>query len=124
MKPTARKQRAVTSKRIDQTKPAFIVIHEKFGGLTNFCRLTGYPTSTAHEWMVNGCFPARRGEQSVHAHILQVASDNKIRIRAADLIETPANDHDSPSNPPPVGGERAAASMPPEAAAQLQTDCA
>lgn len=92
MASTARKQRALTSDRIDQTKPAYVVIHIRFRGLANFCRLTGYPRSTAYDWMVKGYIQPRRGDQSVHAHILHVASENAIEMTAADLVDQPASD--------------------------------
>lgn len=88
----ARKQRAITSDKIDLTKPASIVINGRFKGLSRFCALTGYPTSTAHGWMETGYIPAHRKKASVHAHILAVAAEHGIEIERADFVEAPAND--------------------------------
>ena len=44
----ARKRLPTTSDRIDQTAPAYIVV-DKWGGLAEFCRDTGWPTSTVHD---------------------------------------------------------------------------
>lgn len=94
--PAARKQRAITSTRIDQTKPAYIVIQIRFEGLTRFCQLTGFSISTAHDWLTKGYIPpTRRDGSPCQAHILQVAADNGIVMQAADFVEQPANDHDS-----------------------------
>lgn len=85
-----RKQRATTSERIDPNKPAAIVINQRFNGLTHFCGLTGYPTSTAHWWLTQGYIPAQRKGESVHAHIMGVASTNQIEMEPADFVERPA----------------------------------
>jgi hypothetical protein len=88
MTPPIRKQRRIISDRVDRAKPASIVI-DKFGGLTRFCELTGYPTSTAHGWMVSGYIPAHRKGHSTHAHILGVAQAEAIELAAGDFVEQP-----------------------------------
>ena len=85
-----RKQRTTTSERIDPNKPAAIVINGRFNGLTHFCKLTGYPTSTAHWWLTQGYIPAARKGESVHAHILSIAQNNQIEMEPADFVERPA----------------------------------
>lgn len=87
---TPRKQRAITSDRVDPAKPAAIVINSRFNGLTHFCKLTGYPTSTAHGWLTSGYIPAHRKGASIHSHILSVAAENAIELAAADFVEQPA----------------------------------
>lgn len=84
-----RKQRRIISSRVDPDKPASRVIN-CFGGLTRFCELTGYPTSTAHGWTVSGYIPAQRKGQSVHKHILFVAGAEGIKLAAADFVDQPA----------------------------------
>jgi hypothetical protein len=88
----ATKLRAITSKQVDQTKPASIVIN-KFGGLTKFCQLTGFPTSTAHAWTIRGYIPPHgRGDQrsiSYHAQILAVARENNIPLSGTDFVDQP-----------------------------------
>jgi hypothetical protein len=87
-----RKQRAITSDRVDPTKPAAIIINDRFGGLTRFCELTGYKTSTAHGWTLTGFIPPRLHGESTHSHILAVAEANGIEIEAADFVERPVAD--------------------------------
>lgn len=87
--PQPRKQRAITSGRVDPTKPASVVIN-LFGGLTRFCDLTGYATSTAHGWTVSGYIPAHRKGVGIHAHILGVAASNDIPLLAEHFVEQPA----------------------------------
>lgn len=85
-----RKQRRIISDRVDPAKPASVVIN-RFGGLTRFCELTGYPSSTAHGWTVSGYIPAQRKGHSVHAHILAVAAAERIAVEASDFVERPAS---------------------------------
>jgi len=87
----ARKQREIVSEHIDQTKPAYLVV-DRFGGLSEFCRLTGYATSTVHGWMKSGLVPARIHEPSGMSHqayILACANDNNIEMDASIFIEQP-----------------------------------
>jgi len=84
-----RKQRRITSSKVDPAKPASRVINA-FGGLTRFCELTGYPTSTAHGWTVSGYIPPHRRGHSVHAHILAIAVREKVELEAADFVDQPA----------------------------------
>ncbi len=86
MEAQAKKQRAITSDRVDQTKPASIVINI-FGGLTRFCELTAYATSTAHGWTVSGYIPAHRKGVSIHAHILGVAAANNIPLKPDHFVD-------------------------------------
>lgn len=86
-----RKQRAITSDKVDPTKPASIVI-DKFGGLTRFCEITGYATSTAHGWTVSGYIPPHRRGASTHAFILAKAKQNGVKLDPADFVDKPAND--------------------------------
>lgn len=87
--PQPRKQRAITSGRVDPSKPASVVIN-LFGGLTRFCELTGYATSTAHGWTVSGYIPAHRKGVGIHAHILGVAKANEIALLPEHFVEQPA----------------------------------
>lgn len=86
----ARKQRTTTSERIDPTKPAAIVINGHFNGLTHFCNLTGYSTSTAHWWLTRGYIPAARKGESIHSHILAVAAQNNIKLPPEAFVQQPA----------------------------------
>lgn len=131
--PAPRKQRAITSDRVDPGKPASIVIN-RFGGLSRFCELTGYATSTAHGWTVSGHIPARRGERAYHAHILSVAAKHKIPLDPSDFVEKPAalgRGRRSPdsASPPLESADSAAAAIasgdglpPPAAAAPLPAE--
>jgi len=92
-----RKQRAITSEKIDQTKPAFRVV-DMFGGLTKFCDATGFAPGTVHGWLVNGLIPSRKrkfddapelGEVSYQAYILHIADRERIPLDAAHFIEQP-----------------------------------
>jgi hypothetical protein len=115
-----RKQRTLTCKGIDPTKPAHLVIHDRFFGLSNFCRLTGYPHGTVHRWMRKGFIPPLWQRQSVHPHILAVAAKAEIELSPADFVErqVPANDTDSSAGlPPRLAGDSAAVPAPLGAAA-------
>jgi hypothetical protein len=85
-----RKQRRTISPKVDESKPAALIINQRFRGLTNFCNLTGYPTSTAHGWLVSGYIPAQRKRKSIHAHILSTAQANEIEMDPSDFVEKPA----------------------------------
>lgn len=85
-----RKQRRTISPNVDPNKPAAVVINQRFRGLTNFCNLTKYPTSTAHGWLVSGYIPAHRKGVSIHSHIQSVAAENEIELDPADFVEKPA----------------------------------
>lgn len=91
-----RKQREITSERIDQSKPASIVV-TKAGGLTSFAREYDFPTSTVHSWMLAGLIPSRKrphpetGEDiSYQAYILLVSEKLGHGITAEDFIERAA----------------------------------
>jgi hypothetical protein len=85
----SRKRRKTTSERVDPTKPAAIVVNDRFNGLTHFCRLTGYPTSRVHWWLTKGYIPAERKGESIHSHILTVAAANDVALRPEDFVQTP-----------------------------------
>ncbi len=89
-KPQPRKQRRITSAKIDPAKPASVIINQRFNGLSHFCSLTGYATSTAHSWMISGHIQAHRKGKSIHAHILTVAAANNIKMKPSDFVELPA----------------------------------
>jgi hypothetical protein len=94
MEANARKQREITNERIDQTKPAFIVI-DKAGGLTSFCRDYDYKTSTVYGWLESGFIPTRprptvAGEMSHQAWILHRSRELKHGVKPTDFIEQPA----------------------------------
>lgn len=55
----ARKQRRITSDRIDTDSPAYRVVHVKGGGLTKFCEDFDFPTSTVQSWLERGLVPSR-----------------------------------------------------------------
>lgn len=133
-----RKQRAITSARVDPNKPASVVIN-RFGGLTRFCELTGFATSTAHGWTVSGYIPPRRGKTLYHARILEVAERKGIALEPADFVEKPpqarrrrrrrgARHQDSSAPTPPADGSAAAAfapqgdGSPPPAAVALNSE--
>lgn len=92
MEAQTRKQRKITSERIDQTKPAFMVVNA-FGGLTRFCEITGFAPSTVHSWLVNGLIPSRYlddsdlGRISYQAWILVCAERNKVKMAPAIFVE-------------------------------------
>lgn len=85
----AKKQRKLTSQRVDPTKPAALIINGIFHGLTNFCNLTGYPTSTAHGWTINGFIPPRWRKEPTHPHILKVAAKAGYEMDASMFVEQP-----------------------------------
>lgn len=85
-KPAPPKLRALSSKRVDRSKPASVVI-DKFGGLSKFCQATGYALGTAHGWTVSGYIPAHRKGVSTHAHIMAVARANGITIAPGDFVD-------------------------------------
>lgn len=89
MTDTNRKQRKIISGKVDRSKPASRVI-DAFGGLTRFCELTGYASSTAHGWTVSGYIPAHRKGQSIHGHILAVAGREGVKIEPGDFVDSPA----------------------------------
>lgn len=94
MKANARKQREITNERIDQAKPAFIVV-DKGGGLTCFCRDYDYNTSTVYGWLQGGLIPTRPrktpiGEMSHQAWILHRSKELRHGIKPTDFIEQPA----------------------------------
>jgi hypothetical protein len=68
---------------IDPDAPASVVVR-KFGGLARFCQLTGFATSTVHDWMVKGLIPAARQE-----HVLAVAAEHRIKVKPAEFVPTP-----------------------------------
>lgn len=86
-----RKQRKTISANVDASKPAALIINVRFNGLTHFCGLTGYKTSTAHGWLTSGYIPARSNGRSNHAHILEVATANDIEMEPADFVERPVD---------------------------------
>lgn len=85
-----RKQRRTISSKVDESKPASLIINRRFRGLTHFCNLTGYSTSTAHGWLVSGYIPPHRKGTSIHAHILSIAQANEIELEPGDFVEKPA----------------------------------
>lgn len=84
-----RKQRRTTSAKVDPTKPATIIINQKFNGLTHFCGLTGYVRSTVHGWLNIGYIPPVHKRQPTHLHILEVAKANRIKLLPSDFVEVP-----------------------------------
>lgn len=79
-----RKRRKISAE-IDRGAPAFLVI-ERFGGLTKFCDMCRYPTSTAYDWLKKGLIPADH-----QAHILTIARQHRVRIQPADFVPVPVN---------------------------------
>lgn len=87
MEMQARKQRAVTSTRVDRTKPANQVV-DKFGGLTRFCEICDWQLSTVHAWLVRGLIPTRvRHGISYQAYIIGKGREHGIEILPSDFIE-------------------------------------
>lgn len=84
----AKKQRALTSTKVDRLKPASVII-DKFGGLTRFCEMTGYKIQTAHRWTTSGYIPPYWNGASRHLHILEVAKANRIKLLPSDFVEVP-----------------------------------
>jgi hypothetical protein len=78
-----RKRHPTTSDRIDKAQPAYIVV-DKFGGLAKFCQVTGWPTSTVHDWLVKGLIPADR-----QARTLELAALHRVRVKAVDFVPQP-----------------------------------
>lgn len=90
--PKPRKQRKVTSKHIDETKPAPRIV-AKAGGLTKFCEITGFPTSTVFRHMKNGFFPNPLHQESglsLQGFIMRCLRENGIEIDPAEFIEQEA----------------------------------
>ena len=85
----ARKQRIITSDKIDQTRPASIVINRRFRGLADFCQIMGYPTSTVYEWLLNGYIPSRYAGQPTCAEIIRRGAERGYLISPADFIDAP-----------------------------------
>jgi hypothetical protein len=89
-----RKQRAITSDKVDQTKPAFVVV-DMFGGLTKFCEENDFSAGTVHGWLVNGLIPSRKrehpehGEISYQAWILLNAERLGVKLEPRHFIEQP-----------------------------------
>jgi len=81
--PRRRKRHPTITDRIDQTAPAYIVV-DKWGGLAEFCRDTGWPTSTVHDWLVKGLIPADR-----QARVLELAAELRKKIKPADFVPVP-----------------------------------
>lgn len=113
MEATARKQRAITSERIDPSKPASIVIDRRFNGLTNFCEKTGFPISTANDWRIKGFIPpTRRDGSPCQSHILAVAEKEGIEMDPADFVERPDHEKESSVASAPTDEGAAAAHRP------------
>lgn len=91
-----RKPRKISNPMLDRSKPASIVVN-KFGGITPFSDMTGYPKSTVSYWVVQGYIPARyqnrcreeRRGMLIHLHILEVAKANRIKLLPSDFVEVP-----------------------------------
>lgn len=83
-----RKQRRITSDKIDQTKPVPVIV-ARFGGLSEFSRKTGFAVGTVHGWMVSGFVPNRSTAEgkSYQAHILDVAKEAGVPLEAGDFIQ-------------------------------------
>lgn len=96
MKAHARKQREIANDQIDKTKPAFIVVDQMCGGLTQFCRDYDYSPSTVYGWLVSGQIPSRPrqtglGEMTHPAWILHRAKElGNRKLKADHFIERPA----------------------------------
>lgn len=89
MNAPALKQRARTSQRIDRAMPASRIV-DKFGGLTRFCQICDFPTSTVHSWVRRGLVPAQmRDGFSYAAWIMRCGEREGIEITAEDFIEQP-----------------------------------
>lgn len=69
------------SRNLDEKSPAVIVI-DKFGGLTAFCKWTDFSPSTVHGWMVKGLIP-----QEYWRWILDCAARAKVRVTYKDFID-------------------------------------
>lgn len=88
---TPRRRRATTSSRVDKSAPAYRVVVERFGGLTNFCEQTGFNPSTVHRWLRNGFVPAKwyRDGQSYPRYIMWCARLHEVELSAEDFLEDP-----------------------------------
>jgi hypothetical protein len=86
-----RKMRRLTCDKIDETKPAALIV-AKFGGLSRFCSICGFGVSSVHGWMVRGLIPSRFTSEghSYQAHILAKAHELGIELGPEDFIETTA----------------------------------
>ena len=83
------RRRALVADRVKQGSPAYVVIVDKFGGLTNFCNATHIKLSTAYHWLRSGLIPAKWHSpgRSYQRFIIEVGSQHGIRIDPADFIE-------------------------------------
>lgn len=79
----AGRQRRRISAKIDVESPAFIVI-DKFGGRLEFCRLTGYASSTVYDWLRRGLIPVE-----YQANILALSIKLKRGVRPGDFVPRP-----------------------------------
>lgn len=84
--------RRTTSERIDQSKPAYLIVR-KCGGLAAFCRWYGFKTSTVHSWLLSGLIPSRQrdfpeiGRASIQAWILHRSKQLGHEVEPGDFIE-------------------------------------
>lgn len=92
----ARKQREIANDQIDKTKPAYIVVDQICGGLTQFCRDYDYAPSTVYGWLEGGQIPSRTrqtpdGEMTHPAWILHRAKQlGNRKLKPAHFIEATA----------------------------------
>lgn len=87
---TPNHQRRVSrSKFIKRDMPAYIIIHQKFGGLMNFCAATGFKPSQVHAWMRGGLIPAKwlAPGLSYQRHVIECGMAIGIEISECDFVE-------------------------------------
>lgn len=85
-----RAAKEITSARVKRGMPSHLIVIGKFGGLTTFCRMTGFAVSTVHNWLRSGLVPAKWIEPglSYQRHIIARGAANGITVDPADFIET------------------------------------
>ncbi len=85
-----RRSREVTSERVRQDKPAFKIV-AKFGGLSKFCDICDFNTSTVQGWLVNGLIPSRYRDNglSYQSWILGKAVEHDIPLAPFEFFDQP-----------------------------------
>ncbi len=72
-----------TRMEVDETSPAYIVI-QKFDGLAELTRLSGWPKQTIHKWLKTGDVPHTRC-----ADLLALSAKHGKGVTAADFVRMP-----------------------------------
>lgn len=82
-------RRVIRSERVKIGAPADRIVNGVFGGLMNFCSMTGLHSSTVHNWLRSGLIPAKWHEPglSYQRFIQKVAHIHGLSVPAEFFIE-------------------------------------